>query len=313
MLGKICLGVVLAVGVTSGATAHDAHRSGSSPVRYRPVAATAERCAEPQFILGQPGVAGQPFAFSGDAECLPAGGEFSHAVIAWGDGTTSVGTIGTVNHGPAFSSVGVSGQHVYGGAGRFCITVDVTDDETGQTHDGAWHTCAVISSSGSVPVVPLPPAPPPPPLPPPAPTRHPAVPILSALSETTAAWREGNPFPHRNPQNKAAKLPLGTIFSFSLNVPARVTFTFGESFGGRGVGQTCAAPTNKNGTRHCTRSADAGALTFSARAGRNRLRFDGLISARKRLRPGRYTLLVTATSDAGQGAQPKTLSFTVSK
>ena len=55
----------------------------------------------------------------------------------------------------------------------------------------------------------------------------------------------------------------------------------------------------------------AGKLTFAnARAGRNRIVFQGRIAGAKRLRPGRYTVVLTATNAGGRSA-PLSLSFTI--
>jgi hypothetical protein len=51
----------------------------------------------------------------------------------------------------------------------------------------------------------------------------------------------------------------------------------------------------------------AGSLSFSATAGAHRLFFDGRISARKTLRPGRYELTVTANADGVVSAASKLL------
>ena len=54
----------------------------------------------------------------------------------------------------------------------------------------------------------------------------------------------------------------------------------------------------------------AGTLTFSAHAGVNTVHFDGLVSAHKKLEPGIYTLLVTATA-SGKQPTPSSLHFTI--
>jgi hypothetical protein len=126
-----------------------------------------------------------------------------------------------------------------------------------------------------------------------------AGPVLSGLSETAKTWREGNALAHitAKQSSRARKLPVGTTFSFSLNIPASATFTFTNQARGRKVGKTCMAETRTNNKRHrCTRTVIAGTLTFSAHAGANELRFDGLISKHKRLAPGSYTVLVSATA-----------------
>jgi hypothetical protein len=105
--------------------------------------------------------------------------------------------------------------------------------------------------------------------------------------------------------------PIGTTFSVSLNVPASVTFTFTQSVSGLTVGKTCVALTKKVDKKHrCTRSLVAGTLTFSAHAGTNKARFEGLISKHKKLKPSSYTLRITATA-SGKHSTPRTLHFTI--
>jgi hypothetical protein len=139
-----------------------------------------------------------------------------------------------------------------------------------------------------------------------------AGPVVSSLSETARTWREGNALAHITAKkNNKKKLPLGTTFSFSLNVPASVTFTFTEPAGGRTVGETCVAQTNENKSkRHCTRTVIVGTLTFSAHTGANKMRFEGRISKHKKLEPGSYALLITATA-SGKHSTTGPLRFTI--
>jgi hypothetical protein len=77
------------------------------------------------------------------------------------------------------------------------------------------------------------------------------------------------------------------------------------------VNGRCVLPTHTNSTkRSCTRIVTAGTLTFAGRDGANRVRFDGRLSSVKRLHPGGYTVLVTATV-SGRRSLPKTLHFTI--
>jgi hypothetical protein len=88
-----------------------------------------------------------------------------------------------------------------------------------------------------------------------------------------------------------AKTPTGTTFSFSLNVQAAVTFSFTQRVRGRTVA--------------------AGGLSFAGHSGTNKVKFQGRISSAKKLKPGRYTLVITAADSAGQHSAPKSLSFTI--
>ena len=81
--------------------------------------------------------------------------------------------------------------------------------------------------------------------------------------------------------------------SFSLNGQATVTFSFTRRVSGRTV--------------------TAGKLTFAGHAGTNKVAFQGRVSAKKELGPGRYTLVITATDSAVTRSAPKSLSFTIVK
>jgi hypothetical protein len=137
-------------------------------------------------------------------------------------------------------------------------------------------------------------------------------PAISGLTETVSTWREGRALAQiADRKTNHNKLPVGTTFSFSLNEAASAKFTFTEPTGGRKVGKTCVARTNKNKReRRCTRTIVAGTLTFAAPSGTNEVRFDGLISKHRKLKPGTYTLAVTATA-SGQQATNRTLHFTI--
>jgi hypothetical protein len=133
-------------------------------------------------------------------------------------------------------------------------------------------------------------------------------PTISRVSEKAKTWREGNALAHISANRQP---PLGTTFSFSLNEPASVTLAFTQPADGRKVGKTCVAQTSKNKSKHpCTRTVVAGTLTFSARTGPNRVSFQGLISRKKKLELGSYTLVLTATA-SGEHSTPRRLKFTI--
>jgi hypothetical protein len=56
-----------------------------------------------------------------------------------------------------------------------------------------------------------------------------------------------------------------------------------------------------------------GTLSFTGHSGKNRVSFQGRISHSKKLLPGTYTLVITATNAAGQNSAPSRLSFTILK
>jgi hypothetical protein len=128
---------------------------------------------------------------------------------------------------------------------------------------------------------------------------------VSGVSQTNTTWREGNA---QATFTRKHLPPIGTSFSFGLNEPASVALEFTQSLK---VGKSCVAQTKKNEHKHrCARTVIAGTLTFSAHAGVNTVHFDGLVSAHKKLEPGIYTLLVTATA-SGKQSTPSLLHFTI--
>ncbi|HEX6460398.1 MAG TPA: FG-GAP repeat protein [Thermoleophilaceae bacterium] len=140
-----------------------------------------------------------------------------------------------------------------------------------------------------------------------------AAPAIAGLKQSARIWREGTKLPSIS-KARAKKRPVGTTFSFSLNEAARLTFTFSHRVPGRRVGRKCVKPTGKNRTRpRCKRTIVAGKFTLSGHVGANRVRFQGRFSRSRRLKPGSYTLRVTARDSAGASARSRTLSFKIVK
>lgn len=143
---------------------------------------------------------------------------------------------------------------------------------------------------------------------PPSITAVPEPPSIIAVHQSHSIWREGSALSHASAMKT---LPVGTIFSFSLNQSAAVTFEFSQSASGREVRKTCLAQTRKNNKdQSCTRTVIAGTLTFAAHSGENKVHFEGPISKHKKLEPGSYALLVTAAV-SGNHSATRTLHFTI--
>jgi hypothetical protein len=135
-------------------------------------------------------------------------------------------------------------------------------------------------------------------------------PRITAIHESASRWREGNKLAQISARR--TRVPIGTKFSFSLNEQASVSFSFIQKVSGRKVARKCVAQTPKNAKRkRCTRTVTAGTLSFTAHAGTTTVRFQGRISPSKRLAPGRYTLIITATNSAGARSAPASLGFTI--
>jgi hypothetical protein len=74
----------------------------------------------------------------------------------------------------------------------------------------------------------------------------------------------------------------------------------------------CVDETGHN--RHdsaCGRTVTRATLSFTARSGPNTVAFSGRVSAAMTLRPGRYTVIVTAANSREQRSQPHSLTFTI--
>jgi hypothetical protein len=91
----------------------------------------------------------------------------------------------------------------------------------------------------------------------------------------------------------SARASSGGAIRFGLSEPARVGVRFARARAGRGFVRV------------------RGALRLDARAGVNRVRFQGRVSRRRFLRPGRHRLTITARDAAGNEAAPRRARFTV--
>jgi hypothetical protein len=88
-----------------------------------------------------------------------------------------------------------------------------------------------------------------------------------------------------------------------------VTLKFVQYATGRRKGSRCVR--NRRTGRRCRITLLRGTLVVSGRSGTNRLRFQGRISRRRKLKPGRYTLLVSAKDAAGNVAKTKQTTLTL--
>ena len=140
------------------------------------------------------------------------------------------------------------------------------------------------------------------PPPPPADTTDPDVTGL-ALSRTR--FRLGNALP------SVAAVKTGTVIRFRISEAASVGLRFRRALPGRRVGGKCRKPTRQNRSRRrCTRMLSVrGSVSLAVQPGARRIKFAGRLSARKRLRPGRYQLILRATDAAGNVSTPDRARF----
>ena len=111
-------------------------------------------------------------------------------------------------------------------------------------------------------------------------------PVVSHLHESTSRWRAGNRAAHLT---RRSKPPVGTTFSFRLNVNAKVRLTFRRLSSGR----------------------TAGSLSFSAHAGTDRVSFDGRLRRGVELTAGRYSVTIVARNRSGRKSAPRSVKFTI--
>lgn len=138
-------------------------------------------------------------------------------------------------------------------------------------------------------------------------TTAPPVPVFASVKQAHTKWREGNALA----QASRKRVPVGTSFSFALNTAAKVTFAFTQPAAGRRVHGKCVAQNRRNRrARSCKRTLTRGTITVNGHAGTNTLKFQGRISRSKELRPGTYTVVITAVGPSG-AAKPQRLTFTI--
>ena len=133
---------------------------------------------------------------------------------------------------------------------------------------------------------------------------------ISGLTQSRARWREGKALAWLS---RTRALPVGTVFSFALNLPARVEFRFSQVVAGRYVKGHCVLSRRSNAKRpRCPLNVVRGHLAVAGKAGLNRLSFQGRVSPSARLAPGGYSLAVTATAASGS-ARAHALAFSIAR
>jgi uncharacterized protein (DUF2345 family) len=195
------------------------------------------------------------------------------------DGSGLAACTGTTDNGSPIDT-STSGAHTF--------TATATDNAGQQSSQTVSYT--VVAPTSSVPT----------------PVGTP-IPVVSGAHQAHKRWRLGS----RLAGVTRKRSPVGTKFSFKLNEAARVRLAFTQRVPGRRVGGRCVAPTKRNRAKpKCTRTVTVGALGFNGHAGVNAVAFEGVVSRHKKLRRGRYTLVITA-SNAGGHSRPVKLGFTI--
>jgi streptogramin lyase len=139
-------------------------------------------------------------------------------------------------------------------------------------------------------------------------------PTITAAHESASTWRVGHKLAQISRRRKAKAPPVGTTFSFALNEPSTVSFSFTQQVAGSTVNHKCVARTRKNAKhRSCHRTVTVGRLSFAGQIGTNQVVFQGRVSSRTKLAPGRYALVILATNSIGLTSTPVALGFTIRK
>lgn len=134
-------------------------------------------------------------------------------------------------------------------------------------------------------------------------------PTITGLRESAKRWRLGH---HQATISaRRPRLPVGTVFSFSLNGAATITATFTKQVSGSRRGGRCVARSQHAAGRRCTLTLIAGTLRIVGHAGLNHLGFQGRLSATTSLRAGSYGFSVYATNAGGARSAASSIPFVI--
>jgi virginiamycin B lyase len=134
-------------------------------------------------------------------------------------------------------------------------------------------------------------------------------PVISSLTQSHGTWHLGSAL-----ANFSRRAPIvGTTFTFRVNEQSTTTFTFAQILPGRKVGRRCLAPTRARRNRpKCTRLITVRpSLSYNTSAAKHRLKFQGRLSRRTTLKPGKYQLTIQSIDAAKNKSRARTLTFTV--
>ncbi len=142
---------------------------------------------------------------------------------------------------------------------------------------------------------------------PPPPPPDTTDPDVTGLALARTRFRLGSALP------SVAAVRTGTTIRFTISEAATANLRFRRAAPGRLVGGRCRRPTRVNRSRRrCTRMLSVrGSVSLAVQPGARRIKFAGRLSARQRLRPGRYQLILRATDAAGNVSTPDRARFTL--
>ncbi len=135
--------------------------------------------------------------------------------------------------------------------------------------------------------------------------------MLSHVSQTHKTWRLGTKQATITSAHHELP-PVGTTFEFTVDQPAQVSFGFVQLFGGRKVKGKCVTQTSHNlHAGKCTRYGRTRSASFTARAGADKVAFDGRVSRSTKLKAGNYKVAIQARNSAGERSKSADLKFTI--
>jgi hypothetical protein len=185
--------------------------------------------------------------------------------------------------GDGATATGNSVTHAFARAGQYVVSVSVANALGNQT-----------TESRAVDIVA-------------APAQSTAI-QLAVARQARRLWR----LPGTPANRRLRRVPVGTAFSFDLNVPGQAYLSFAKLVRGRRAGGRCVAFASAGAHRvACTRRVPQGRLTFAAPAGTTRQAFAGRLGSARRLTPGRYVVTITATDAAGRTSNAVELLFRI--
>lgn len=115
-------------------------------------------------------------------------------------------------------------------------------------------------------------------------------PKISNIKVSNKRWRRGKKLA------SFSLAPVGTTISFNLSEKAKTTLSFQRK---------------KKGKGGKAKFVGAGKITLSAKAGKNKVRFQGRLSKSKKLSPGTYRVVVSARDPAGNRSKRNGPTFTI--
>jgi hypothetical protein len=146
----------------------------------------------------------------------------------------------------------------------------------------------------------------------PPPPKDTTAPTISRLKLSDKSFKVGSQLATFSRKHRK-RTPVGTTITFKVSENSTSTFTFAYRAKGFKSGRHCVArkPHGKRKPKRCTRVA--GRIKHATAAGTRKLEFEGRFSRHKKLKPGRYKLILMATDAAGNKSKAKTASFRVLK